>query len=204
TGLGAGCVQPGAAGIADIRPDPFDPGGRARHRSGDLLRGVLPAAQAGRPALLHDPRHIRGSRRALRFPALDGRRPISRHHQSRVRNHPPGKADHRAAASLFLGGPSADAVARPKDLGAGPGALDRARFDRAVPRPAASAVRPPLCSESGGCTAARTAPGVYWPGRAGAPARDVLTMRILVVSNLYPPYYVGGYALGCPDVEQAV
>ncbi|MFQ5772284.1 MAG: hypothetical protein ACE5HX_17245, partial [bacterium] len=25
-------------------------------------------------------------------------------------------------------------------------------------------------------------------------------MRILVISNLYPPYFVGGYELGCRDV----
>src|SRR6266849_596056 len=27
-------------------------------------------------------------------------------------------------------------------------------------------------------------------------------MRILVVSNLYPPYYIGGYELGCKDVVE--
>ena len=29
-------------------------------------------------------------------------------------------------------------------------------------------------------------------------------MRILVISNLYPPYYVGGYELGCRDVVDAL
>jgi glycogen(starch) synthase len=29
-------------------------------------------------------------------------------------------------------------------------------------------------------------------------------MRILVVSNLYPPYYVGGYELGCKDVVEGL
>lgn len=29
-------------------------------------------------------------------------------------------------------------------------------------------------------------------------------MRILVVSNLYPPYYVGGYELGCRDVVEGL
>jgi glycogen(starch) synthase len=29
-------------------------------------------------------------------------------------------------------------------------------------------------------------------------------MRILVISNLYPPYYVGGYEIGCRDVVEAL
>lgn len=29
-------------------------------------------------------------------------------------------------------------------------------------------------------------------------------MRILVISNLYPPYYIGGYELGCKDVVDAL
>jgi glycogen(starch) synthase len=29
-------------------------------------------------------------------------------------------------------------------------------------------------------------------------------MRILVISNLYPPHYIGGYELGCRDVVEAL
>ena len=29
-------------------------------------------------------------------------------------------------------------------------------------------------------------------------------MRILVISDLYPPYYIGGYELGCHDVVEGL
>ena len=29
-------------------------------------------------------------------------------------------------------------------------------------------------------------------------------MRILVVSNLYPPHIIGGYELGCRDIVEAL
>src|SRR4051794_6519676 len=33
---------------------------------------------------------------------------------------------------------------------------------------------------------------------------EVMRMRILVISNIYPPYYLGGYELACAEVVDAL